>query len=132
MKPNYGGTPDATDLFVVGVDIGDDIDPSDLDDEDDFADLEPEYDDFIPTLDSSSRALESGDRPVTYVDRGPLDVVISGPVVGGWGPGRFHRSRRAAFSFVVEKYGAERVMPTKQSTGRWSFLIRNLKAKADK
>lgn len=114
------------------LDIGDDVDPSDLDEEDDFEDLEPEYDDFIPTLDSNSRALESGERSVTYVDRGPLDVVISGPVVGGWGPGRFHRSRRAAFSFVAEKYGAERVMPTKQSVGRWSFLIKNLKAKVDK
>jgi hypothetical protein len=110
-------------------DIGDDVSPSDLEGDED---LEPEYDDFVPTLDSNGGSLESGERLVTYVDRGPLDVVISGPVVGGWGPGRFHRSRRAAFSFLVEKYGAGRVSATRQSSGRWSFLIRNLKAKVDK
>lgn len=113
---------------ILALEIGDDIDDEDLPDGDDEdTDLEPEYNDFIPTLDLDTNSLETGQQQVSYTDRGPNDAVLSGPVVGGWGPGRFHRSRRAAYAFLVEKYGESRIRITPQSTGRWSFLIKNLK-----
>lgn len=82
---------------------------------------------FIPTVDSG-RELETGERFVDYTDRGPRDVVLSGPVLGGWGPGRYHRSRRVAYGYLVSKHGEDGVRPMPQSKGRWSFLVKNLKA----
>jgi hypothetical protein len=80
----------------------------------------------IPWCDTP--ADELGNQWVDYSDRGPRDVVLSGPIIGGWGPGRWQKNRRIAYWFCVEKYGAERVKPTRQSTGRWSFLIKNLRS----
>lgn len=59
-----------------------------------------------------------------YSDRGPKDFVLSGPITGGWGPGRWFKTRGDAFSHATAKYGPARVRLTKQSTGRWSFLIK--------
>lgn len=81
---------------------------------------------LIPWCDTTDD--EFGNRWVDYVDRGPRDVVVSGPVTGGWGPGRWSKNRRVAYWRLVGKYGANRVKPTKQSQGRWSFLIKNLRA----
>jgi hypothetical protein len=81
---------------------------------------------FIPTLDSGPD-LERNERFVDYNTRGPRDVVLSGPVLGGWGPGRYHRSRRVAYAYLEGKFGEGRVVRTPQSKGRWSFLVKNLK-----
>lgn len=86
---------------------------------------DPEVYPLIPWCDTSDD--EFGYRWVDYVDRGPSDVVLSGPVTGGWGPGRWHSNRRVAYWRLVGKFGADRVKQTRQSEGRWSFLIKNLK-----
>ena len=100
-----------------------------LDDDDDIPEdetLEPEY--WTPTCDSSPQSMESGSNQlIDYSTRGPRDVVLSGPVAGGWGPGRYHRSRRVAYHVLRDKFGAERIVPMRQSKGRWSFLVKNLK-----
>lgn len=80
---------------------------------------------FIPVIDATDDDFTT--RWVDYVDRGPRDVVISGPIIGGWGPGRWHKNRRVAYWVAVDKYGEDRVKMTRQSSGRWSFLIKNLK-----
>jgi hypothetical protein len=94
---------------------------------DDYDELDmPEEYPLLPWCDSSND--EFGSRWVDYDDRGPRDVVISGPVTGGWGPGRWHTNRRIAYWRCVGKYGVDRVKQLRQSEGRWSFLIKNLKA----
>lgn len=80
-----------------------------------------------PTIDTLVADLEAATSWVAYSDRGASDVVLSGPVIGGWGPGRWHQNRRIAFWWAIKKYGAHRVVATPQSTGRWSVLIKNLK-----
>lgn len=67
---------------------------------------------------------------VPYPTRGPRDVVVSGPVRGGWGPGRWMPNRYVARKWADGKYGPERVLPVPYTEGRWAFLIRNLKAAA--
>lgn len=104
---------------------------------DDF-ELDPEFDDFdliaqedltfVPTCDHGAGAVEANNGAISYSTRSPRDVILSGPVVGGWGPGRYHRSRRVAFAALKEKYGEARVVPTRQVKGRWSFLVKNLRA----
>lgn len=84
---------------------------------------------WIPSVDSGPD-LDTGARLVDYTDRGPSDAVLSGPVLGGWGPGRYHRSRRVAYTYLVDKHGEDRVRNMSQSKGRWSFLVKNLKAGA--
>ena len=81
---------------------------------------------LIPWCDTTDD--EFGVRWVDYVDRGPRDVVVSGPVTGGWGPGRWSKNRRIAYWRLVGKYGIDRVKQTRQSEGRWSFLVRGLRA----
>lgn len=115
------------DLEAPDIALGD---LEDATDEDEAVDLEDVPVGFIPTLDSSSAELENGTRFVEYVTRGPNDVVLSGPIVGGWGPGRYYRNRRLALTALTEKYGEGRVIATRQSRGRWSFLIKNLKQSA--
>jgi hypothetical protein len=88
------------------------------------------YDDYemyplLPGCDTP--ADEFGARWVDYTDRGPADVVLSRPVTGGWGPGRWHKNRRVAYWCCAAKYGVDRVKTTRQSDGRWSFLIKNLR-----
>lgn len=95
-----------------------DLDVADLDDVESYP--------LIPWCDSTD--AEFGARWVDYSDRGPRDVVVSGPITGGWGPGRWHRNRRVAYWRLVELYGADRVKQLRQSQGRWSFLIKNLRA----
>lgn len=87
---------------------------------------DPEIYPMVPWLDASDSDFDS--RWVDYCDRGPRDVVVSGPVLGGWGPGRWHKNRRVAYWRMVLKYGEDRVKPTRQSQGRWSFLIKNLRS----
>ena len=61
--------------------------------------------------------------------RGPLDVVLSGPITGGWGPGRYFQNFRLAREFLEAKYGKERVKRVPgRSAGRWAFLIKNLRS----
>lgn len=103
-------------------------DDFELEEMDEFDAMAANDDSFIPTCDHSSLNLENNLGAITYSTRGPSDVVLSGPVVGGWGPGRYFRSRRLAFAAMREKYGPERVIPTRQNKGRWSFLIKNLRA----
>lgn len=78
-----------------------------------------------PTCDLPDAGI--GARWVDYTDRGPADVLLSGPVTGGWGPGRWHKNRRLAYAHCAEKYGAGRVQTVRQADGRWSFLIKNLR-----
>lgn len=94
-----------------------DLEAAELDD----PDLYP----LIPWCDTSNDEL--GSRWVDYSDRGPYDAVVSGPIVGGWGPGRWHKNRRVAYWRLVDKYGQDRVKQTRQSEGRWSFLVKNLR-----
>lgn len=81
---------------------------------------------LIPWCDSTDD--DFGNRWVDYSDRGPADAVISGPVIGGYGPGRWHKNRRIAYWVCAERYGVERVKQMRQSVGRWSFLIKSLRA----
>jgi len=60
--------------------------------------------------------------------RGSRDVVLSGPVGQGWGPGKWFKSRFFAFRYAVMKYGASRVkLLPGVTSGRWAFLIKDLK-----
>lgn len=90
---------------------------------------DPETYPMVPWCDSTDD--DFGTRWVDYVDRGPNDVVLSGPVIGGWGPGRWHKNRRIAYWRLVDKFGADRVKQLRQSQGRWSFLIKNLRLAGD-
>lgn len=81
-----------------------------------------------PTIDTTEQEMD--ERFVFYpnVMRAPSDVVLSGPVIGGWGPGRYFQSKARAFEHFVEKYGNARVRKLDRSTkGRWAFLIKGLK-----
>lgn len=69
------------------------------------------------------------ERWMVYCDRGPRDVVVSGPLeANGWGPGVLMPDREAAWNRLVAKYGESRVRNHPQSFGRWGFLIRNLRS----
>lgn len=95
-----------------------DYDPELFDDEDTYP--------LLPWCDSTDD--EFGTRWVDYSDRGPNDVVLSGPVIGGWGGGRWHKNRRVAYWRLAGQFGEDRVKQMRQSQGRWSFLIKNLKS----
>lgn len=80
--------------------------------------------DAVPEMDA-----DPGDTSWLYSTRGPSDAVVSGPIMGGWGPGRWIANRRAAYVWAVAKYGKDRVVQMDQQTeGRWAFLIRGLRA----
>lgn len=73
-------------------------------------------------------AKPDGNLYVNYTLRGPRDVVLSGPILGGWGPGRYYSSRRVAYFALVERFGENRVQFVDGLTrGRWGYLIKNLK-----
>lgn len=83
---------------------------------------------IIPTIDTRQRDLE--EREVAYAAgrREAGDVVVSGPIIGGWGPGRYFQNRMRAHQYCVAVYGADRVKELEGRTrGRWSFLISGLK-----
>lgn len=104
-------------------------DPESEDEDEDLLDAEAKNEELypmIPWVDSTESDFAS--RWVDYHDRGPRDVVLSGPVTGGWGPGRWMKNRRAAYAFCLEKYGKDRVKTHRQSSGRWAFLIKNLRS----
>lgn len=85
-----------------------------------------------PTIDTKQRVLEDWTLSYPHTKRGPGDVVLSGPVIGGWGPGRYFRSKRTAFEFMVAKFGHARVRKLDKSTkGRWSLLIKDLRGEAN-
>lgn len=99
--------------------------------------LEPLRESVQPTVDLSPdevaklAAEDPQGRFYTRALRGPNDVVLSGPVIGGWGPGRYHRSKAVAKEFLEKKYGEDRVRPVGGWTrGRWAYLIKNLKKAA--
>ena len=116
--------PDVDDLPLLPAENTTDS-PGDMD----IEDLDnPEQYPLIPWCDTSDD--EFGARWVDYTDRGPNDVVLSGPIIGGWGPGRWHKNRRIAYWCLVDKFGADCVKQTRQSEGRWSFLIKNLRVSA--
>lgn len=104
-------TPDTT------TDSPGEIDVESLDDAEQFP--------LLPWCDTTDD--EFGTRWVDYSDRGPRDVVLSGPVIGGWGPGRWHKNRRVAYWRLVAQFGEDRVKQMRQSQGRWSFLVKNLR-----
>lgn len=83
---------------------------------------------LVPTIDT--REAEFLEKEVHYQvgRRDPSDVVLSGPVIDGWGPGRYHQNRFFAMRHLVEKFGAHRVKRIEgQTKGRWAFLIKGLK-----
>ena len=92
---------------------------------DDTIEVDDEHYPMLPWCDSTDD--DFGTKWVDYSDRGPRDVVLSGPVIGGHGPGRWHKNRRVAYWRLVDKFGADRVKQMRQSQGRWSFLIKNLR-----
>lgn len=78
------------------------------------------------TCDTTSK--EFLDRFVDYNLRGKNDVVLSGPVISGWGPGKYYQNRMIAFKALAAKFGEHRVRFTEKNTsGRWSFVVKNLK-----
>lgn len=79
---------------------------------------------ITPNIDQDENDLS--DLPVDYSERGPRDVVVSGPIFGGWGPNTKMPNRKAAYARCVQKYGVERVKNIPQSRGRWAFLIKDL------
>lgn len=83
---------------------------------------------IVPTIDTPGQVLEEGNRFVDYSIRGPRDVILSGPLTGGWGPGRWFKNRSMAYLFVVDKYGVGRVSSVRERAGRWAYLIKNLRA----
>lgn len=106
--------------------IGDDVDDWDLEDEEDDEDDVINIP-FQPDIDAGPQ-LEAGLRPVDYSARGISDVVLSGPVRGGYGPGRWMSNRAGAYTWCVGKYGAGRVSQVPYVEGRWAFLIKGLRA----
>ena len=92
---------------------------------------EKDYDDpeiypLRPGVDTTRQEFRN--RFVEYNVRGPDDGIRSGPLSGGWGPGRFFRNRAIAFHAMCHEYGKERVRQLEgYQRGRWAFLIKNLK-----
>lgn len=81
-----------------------------------------------PTIDTNEK--EFADRFVEYphTRRSDRDVILSGPVIGGWGPGRYHQNRALARQHLIEKYGADRVRTIgRYIRGRWAFMVLNLR-----
>ena len=75
----------------------------------------------------SAREIEGSE--VYYDARGPRDVVLSGPVYGGKGPGRYYGTKAKAYHAMVAKFGTDRVRRVDGPTGmRWAYLIKNLRA----
>lgn len=69
-----------------------------------------------------------------YSDRGPLDVVVSGPlgkkVDGSVNPGRWFATVYDALEWARGKYGEERVRlitPLDYEGNRWAVLVKNLR-----
>lgn len=90
------------------------------------ADETEELEPLVPSGDTPPAEL--GSRFVEYGDRGPRDVILSGPVRGGAGPGRYHPSRRAAWEYAVAKYGVNRVRRLEQDCfKRWALIVKNLR-----
>ena len=84
-----------------------------------------------PTIDTPDEAFKDGDVFYTEALRGPRDAMLSGPIVGGWGPGRYFQSIYKAIEHYSQKYGADRVVkPPRRTKGRWSLIIKNLKEQA--
>lgn len=84
-------------------------------------------DEFQPGIDTDPREFEH--KSVDYSsDKGPNDLVVSGPVIGGWGPGRYFQNRRQALRHYEDKYGENKVhLSHRQSHGRWSVVIKDKK-----
>lgn len=98
-------------------------------------DDEPELEEVQPTVLTYQVALENSALDGYYAEasfRGPNDAIVSGPVAGGWGPGRWMPSKMVAYGWAMRKYGEDRVKWLPRSTrGRWAFLIKNLKGGAN-
>lgn len=87
-----------------------------------------------PTIDTDPdslaqmSAVDPNGRFYTKAMRGARDVVLSGPILGGWGPGRYHRSKAVALEWLRTKFGQERVRVLPGWTkGRWAYLIKDLR-----
>lgn len=85
---------------------------------------EEEYDRALkPTIDTAPK--EFFERDVVYEDqRQHGDYVLSGPIIGGWGPGRYFQNRRQALEFYRAKFGPRCLRMDNQTRGRWSVLIK--------
>ena len=93
--------------------------------EEDEIEVEPEPAPPEPSLDTTPE--EVVEYEWFYPVRSPNDVVVSGPITGGWGPGRWFKNRRMALTWAMNKYGKDRISLTRQTVGRWSILVRGLK-----
>lgn len=88
--------------------------------EDELEFLEP----VKPTIDDTEKKLEESEISYDSV-RAVKDFVLSGPILGGWGPGRYHKSRAVAEEWCRAKYGEANVKQLAGFTrGRWAFLIK--------
>lgn len=96
--------------------------------DEDYAEPEDELQEHpsVPGIDTDENDLS--DLPIDYTERGPRDVVVSGPIFGGWGPNTKMPNRKAAYARCVQKYGVDRVKNIPQSRGRWAFLIKDLRS----
>lgn len=69
---------------------------------------------------------------ILYSDRGPRDVVLSGPlgkkVDSSKSPGRWFATGYDAFCWAEAKYGANRVTLILEEGTRWAVLVKNLKS----
>lgn len=68
----------------------------------------------------------------SYSDRGPFDVVISGPVGKkidkSKAPGRWFATPWDALTWAEEKYGRDRVkLLNLEESARWAILVKNLR-----
>lgn len=80
---------------------------------------------ITPTIDTKQRDLEEKEADYSASRRYTKDFVLSGPIIGGWGPGRYHQNRAIAEAWCKRKYGAANVKRLDGITrGRWAFLIK--------
>ena len=102
-----------------------------IDDETCLAAMVDVSEEVIPTLDEGPKEVK-GDTDVyaPYSTRGPRDVMLSGPLPGGYPPGRWFASRIDAAAWAITKYGVSRVVvPEAQSKNRWCLLIKELRVR---
>lgn len=94
--------------------------PQDASTSDELEFLEP----VKPTIDDTEKKLEESEISYDSV-RAVRDFVLSGPILGGWGPGRYHQNRARAEAWCKQKYGELNVKQLAGTTrGRWAFLIK--------
>lgn len=100
---------------------------------------EKERENSIPAVPSEwGPGVDGVPTDLLYSDRGPRDVVLSGPlgkkVSGSKSPGRWFATPWEAVVWAKEKYGEERVRLIypksifEEGAVRWAVLVKNLRS----